>query len=228
MVKLTNQRLCGSTCHAGLKIHKYQRILLYIPFMVPLSRMGHSMMQTVFPCSSFPVLLSLPFPIHRHRLIRGCCGGVLACAVSLICGCSGDSGDLPEFVTIKGTVTYNGDPLDRGQVVYTPAEETGGGKAARGSIQPDGSFQMRTSPSVPGVVHGKYAISILVPDQTDAPTTSAGPGSAPVERPSDDRFASGEDDKPPIPAQYASAETSGLEDTVTADHSGVMNINLVD
>ena len=198
------------------------------PFMVLISHMGHSMIQTSFTCSLFPVLPSLPFPHYRHRrLIQGCCAGVVACAVSLISGCSGDSGDF-EFVTIKGTVTYNGEPLDRGQVVYSPAEESGGGRAARGSIQPDGSFQMRTSPSVPGVVHGKYAISIFVPEQTDSPTTSAGPSSAPVERPSDDRFGGGEEDKPTIPAKYASAETSGLEDTVTADHSGVMNIVLID
>lgn len=47
---------------------------------------------------------------------------VVAGAVSAIAGCGSSSG--PQMMPIKGNITYNGQPLTQGRVVYMPKEPT--------------------------------------------------------------------------------------------------------
>jgi hypothetical protein len=124
-------------------------------------------------------------------------------------------------------VTFNGETLTNGEVVYTPIKNSEGqmtGRNARGIIEPGGVFKMRTSPSVPGVVYGEYAISLVIVDSD--PNVAAGPSGNPVARPSEDRNI-----KPKnvdIPEKYLSPTTSGLRETVDAGHSGKTDIVLTD
>ncbi|MDZ7616435.1 MAG: hypothetical protein U1E05_05480 [Patescibacteria group bacterium] len=74
----------------------------------------------------------------------------------LAAGCGGGS-DLP-MSPVRGTVTYQGKPLARGEVVFTPVEGTTGPQAV-GHIQSDSSFQLRTA-NRPGAVVGKHRVTV--------------------------------------------------------------------
>ncbi len=64
--------------------------------------------------------------------------GILVSAV----GCT--SGTPFPMATVKGTVTYQGKPLDHGRVVFLPEQGTPG-PAAVGVIQSDGSFRVENA-----------------------------------------------------------------------------------
>jgi hypothetical protein len=135
--------------------------------------------------------------------------------------------DIPAYVPISGTVTLNGETLTDGEVVFTPVKDSEGkisGRIARGIIESNGTFKMRTSPSVPGVTHGEYAISLVVVERD--PAVESGPSGNPVQRPSPERNV-----KPKhatIPEKYLSPTTSGIRETVDASHSGRTDIVLED
>ena len=56
-------------------------------------------------------------------------------------GC-GSGGQL-ELGRVQGTVTYQGKPLEQGRVVFSPEKGTVGPQSV-GTINADGSFEMRT------------------------------------------------------------------------------------
>jgi hypothetical protein len=88
---------------------------------------------------------------HSPLRLR-CATATVALLCGMLCGCGGAK-DAPKSVPIKGMVTYKDQPISRGEVVYTPAKD-GAGRMHCGGISPDGTFQLRTSPSVPGVCRG--------------------------------------------------------------------------
>lgn len=62
--------------------------------------------------------------------------------VALHGGCS--SSAPPGPATVRGKVTFQGQPVAGGLVVFAPDPDRGGtGKPARGETGPDGSFQLR-------------------------------------------------------------------------------------
>ncbi len=69
------------------------------------------------------------------RIFIGCL------AVSFLAGCGGEP-KLPEY-TVKGTVKYDGKPLESGSVVLDPIDGVGG--AASGGIQ-NGTFELKSQP----------------------------------------------------------------------------------
>ncbi len=103
-------------------------------------------------------------------------------------GCSGKS--TPETSTVQGKVTYQGNPVTQGVILLTPE---GSGQAATGEIQTDGSFQLTTFKKNDGARPGKYRVAVQ-----PFPATGGIPGM---------EFPEG---KPPIPAKYLDANTSGL------------------
>lgn len=64
----------------------------------------------------------------------------LLLAVALI-GCGGGEDDAParEFADVTGKVTYNGEPLKSGKVMFQPPT----GAVVVGDIQPDGTYAMK-------------------------------------------------------------------------------------
>lgn len=112
----------------------------------------------------------------------------LAAALVFLAGC-GDSG--PKLVQVRGKVTYNGNPVPRGTVIFTPAA---GGPPATGEIGPDGSFAMTTFKTADGAVPGKHKVFIVamaVP--TDELPEARSPTPPPI-----------------IPVKYTSPATSPL------------------
>lgn len=91
----------------------------------------------------------------------GCRCWLLAGAVGLLlhAGCS-DSG--PRLVKVRGRVTYQGEPVTLGTVMFA-ATETGGGTFTRpgiGMIEEDGSYVMNAVAGRKGVVPGEYKVAI--------------------------------------------------------------------
>lgn len=62
----------------------------------------------------------------------------------------------PRIVPVSGKVTYNGTPLKFGSVMFQPAS----GPMARGSIQPDGTFQLTTRTDGDGCAEGTSKVRI--------------------------------------------------------------------
>lgn len=125
-------------------------------------------------------------------------GGGFA-AVSMSGGCGG-SAPAPAPATVRGKVTFNGQPVVGGLVVFSPDPQRGGrGKPARAETGPDGTFalQLEGAAHVPA---GWYRVALLpapaVPDPL-APAPAA-----------------------PFPAKLARPDQSGLEREIVAgkDH----------
>ncbi len=74
----------------------------------------------------------------------------------VIAGCGDQSG--LNLATVQGTVTYNGNPVDHGQVVFIPTEGVGGPSAV-GEIHSDGSYQMRTA-DFEGAAVGRHKVTV--------------------------------------------------------------------
>jgi len=114
----------------------------------------------------------------------------------------------PKVVRVRGTVTYKGQPLVNGFVMFNPADPQKG-HVARGKIAEDGSFTMSTFEPGDGVMPAEYIITVR----------SWVPGSGPT--PMDE--AAGVFVTSSIPERYMDPRTSGLKETVG---SSAMELNL--
>jgi hypothetical protein len=98
----------------------------------------------------------------------------IACA-----GCTSGSGSLPSLISVKGKVTYKGQPVTTGVVQFEPDDY---GRNASGNIQSDGTYELTTFKPGDGVVAGHHRISItdtgrqggrdVVPKKYARPNTS--------------------------------------------------------
>lgn len=83
----------------------------------------------------------------------------------LLLGCGGDGALSP----VHGKVFFQGKPLSRGTIVFTPDPARGGaGPQASADIQPDGTFSLHTA-SIEGAVPCWHRVTILAlePPSTD-------------------------------------------------------------
>jgi hypothetical protein len=130
---------------------------------------------------------------------------VLGCVLVIAGGCGSGVRAIDGSVPVSGTVTFNGQPLEQGMVRFAPE---GGGKTqpATGQIK-NGKFTMQTTASSPGVVAGKYKVSIISNKPFSPPALK--PGTPP------DPKAKFEPESL-IPKKYNDIKTSGLEADVTA------------
>lgn len=82
--------------------------------------------------------------------------GILLCG-SLLPGCGTGAAPLAE---VHGKVTYQGTILQSGTVVFTPDASRGGrGDLAEATIQPDGSFTLKTG-NAPGAAPGWHRVTV--------------------------------------------------------------------
>lgn len=112
-----------------------------------------------------------------------------AAAVALSGGC-GSNTPQAGLATVRGKITFNGQPVAGGLVVFTPdPRRGGGGKPARSQTAPDGSFQLQLEDSN-AIPPGWYRVSLApppaIPDPLSAspvfPTKLARPDMSGIER----------------------------------------------
>ena len=75
----------------------------------------------------------------------------------------------PRTFPVKGTVMYNGKPVPKGTVLFTPMN---GGSTATGEINEDGTYRLTTYKSGDGACAGEYRVVIMAmegPMQGDPP-----------------------------------------------------------
>jgi len=73
---------------------------------------------------------------------------------------------------VKGKVTYKGEPVKGGSVVFSPLSE--GGKAASSEIQQDGTYTLSTNRPGDGVKPGRYRVTFTPPPGQEAPASVPG------------------------------------------------------
>ena len=93
----------------------------------------------------------------------------LAAALTAIAVVSAGCGSGQE-ASVKGVVTLDGKPVERGRITFVPAESGAGAFAA---INADGSYEARTG-SVDGLETGEYLIAVQsredsIPDPKGGP-----------------------------------------------------------
>jgi len=131
--------------------------------------------------------------IERTRERRGTrllVAAAMALALVVAGGCRKGMPTVP----VSGKVTYKGQPLKFGSVLFQPEV----GPTARGAIQPDGTFTLSTD-GKDGAVVGKHRVEIKCATTQDP---SAPPPNRNTEQPAG---------KSLIPERYTSYGTSGFE-----------------
>lgn len=83
-----------------------------------------------------------------------------AVGVMLLIACGCGSSDLP-LAGVCGTVTYQGKPLDHGQVIFTLEKSASGGRSVPsvGGITHNGSYEMRTG-ARKGAPLGRFIVTV--------------------------------------------------------------------
>lgn len=111
--------------------------------------------------------------------------------VALVAGCSESE---PDYVPVRGQVFYKDKPLGQGVVMFQPTN----GPPARGTIQPDGTFELETPGKGSGARVGTNRVRISAREMPKDPGGEIGLG----------RLL--------IPARYNDITTSGLTAEVKA------------
>lgn len=133
----------------------------------------------------------------------------IVCAIALtglLAGCGSGTGPL---VAVTGTVSYQGQPLPGGMIVFTPDSAKGTqGSIGSAKIHPDGSFSLSTGDSS-GVVPGWHRITVVA--ISDSVPSSGQPYPIPVSL---------------IPEKYRSGDLSGLVREVRTGQENTFHLNL--
>jgi hypothetical protein len=85
----------------------------------------------------------------------------------LAAGCGGPS--RPETAPTSGRVTYKGQPVAGGRIVFFP-EPSGAGRQAIGTIGPDGRYSLTTFRDGDGAVLGRHRVTIKATRVTGPPS----------------------------------------------------------
>ena len=138
--------------------------------------------------------------------------GAMALMIALTAMISGCS-KSPDLAAVEGRVTYNGQPLKFGTVMF---QNVKGGQPAIGMIQPDGSFKMVTPKAGDGAKPGSYEVVVSCYENHD-------PSKAPVADRGD--MSPG---KSLVPQKYMMAATSGLTAEVKPEGNEPLVFELTD
>ncbi len=142
---------------------------------------------------------------------------VCLAALALFVGCGTSTG--PKTVPVTGTVTLDGTPVAGAVVTFSP--EAADGRAATGTTDGSGRFELTTTVSGDGAVPGSYFVGI---SKTSGGEAAVGAGAvdeeaaykAAEEKGIDVTGAAGAKEKPEavkdeLPPRYKSPGTSGFD-----------------
>jgi hypothetical protein len=124
-------------------------------------------------------------------------------------GCKGPK--VEGLVPVRGTVTFNGEPLEGATVGFTPREFKTGDRLATGKTDSKGAFELRTIGEL-GVLPGEYAVVLI--------KNKAIPGNQtpPKGRPAPVKIES------LIPKRYGDPKTTDLN--VVVENNGIRDLQL--
>ncbi len=140
------------------------------------------------------------------RLAQSGLAVLVASGVLIVAGCGGDDSGLPQRHPVSGTVTYKGEPVESGTIVFEPSDFNKG-RVASGTIK-DGYYQLSTSGEGPdGALAGDYKIAIIskVVDLSNVEANRAGGAGR-----QDDIYKAEQKAVRKIPKKYELSSSSGL------------------
>ena len=136
---------------------------------------------------------------HRAPVLLAIGLGLLPVAAI---GCGEDDG-IGQRYPVSGTVTYQGQPVPRATITFTPVD-AGGGRPATDDTDQSGYFQLSTASPRDGALPGKYLVTVSAVE-IDLSKTKGAPGGM---------YRSDIILKAPkkrlVPAKYSSTKTSPL------------------
>jgi hypothetical protein len=143
----------------------------------------------------------------RLRVAAGwtCATGIALVFTLVAQGCGRTDPAKPKLAKVSGKVTYKGQPLTKGRVVFTPVAGKGSesGQVASGDIESDGSYRLTTFDTNDGAVLGQHIITLQVYQGGDDMGKPKPDGTFDYKLP-----------KSAIPNKYTQADTSPLRYTV--------------
>jgi hypothetical protein len=140
-----------------------------------------------------------------------------------VTGCGDDSG-LGQRYSVSGSVTFNGQPVEKGQIAFVPVD-LNKQRAANGFIQ-DGRYSLTTITPQDGALPGDYKVTIVSKeaDNSQVIKTIMEKGGGARQAEVGKATANAKDR---IPAKYQLPETSGLTAKVE-ERSNTINFTLKD
>ena len=143
-----------------------------------------------------------------------------AATLLVVAGCGNDDG-LGRRYSVTGKVTYKGEPVKEGNIIFDPASPDG--RHASGTIK-DGYYKLSTLGNDDGAFPGKYKVAVIAKDvDTSKVLANAGGGAGRH----DDIYKASKAAKNLVPTKYNSSQKSGLEAEVEAK-SNTKNFDLTD
>lgn len=135
--------------------------------------------------------------MHAIRMLS-----VALAAMVFVAGCGPAVPETPEVVPVKGTVTFDGQPLGKAVISFQP---TASGRGASAISNDDGSFAPSSFSSGDGLVPGSYGITV-----TKYPSAAAGVGADMDSEDYTGEDTAADDPKNELPAKYETRDSSGL------------------
>jgi hypothetical protein len=153
-------------------------------------------------------------------VLHGCrraTAALAGAALVLVLGCGGDDGYAKRF-PVSGTVTLQGQPLEKGQIRFTPVDNAQA-RAAAGQIE-SGNYSLTTVTPGDGAIPGTYQVTIVSRevDKDVMTKTSAKVGGLPLPT---DVMKAIKTSKRLVPSKYELASTSGLKANVKAESNTI-------
>lgn len=156
--------------------------------------------------------------LTRSRPVRLAAAGLSFTLLLVFVGC-GAGADMPKLGKVHGKVTYKGQPVTSGHIVFTPsaAKEGEAGHAATGEISSDGTYVMTTFNTGDGAILGQHTVTVTVREKGDEN----------LGKPDKEGHIKYELPKSVTPSKYASVDQSPLKCTV-AEGGTTFDIELKD
>ena len=129
--------------------------------------------------------------------------------LSTLLGCKEPK--IKGLVPVRGTITFNGEPLEGATVGFTPKEFNTGDRLATGKTDSKGVFELRTI-GEPGILPGEYVV-VLIKNKT-----IPGNPTPPKSRPAPVKIES------LIPKRYGDPKTTDLN--VVVENNGIRDLQL--
>jgi len=160
----------------------------------------------------------------RRRLHNLAVASATTIGLLIVTGCGDDTG-LAKRYPVQGTVTYQGKPVENGQITFTPTKSDDSSRPAGGTIL-EGKYTLTTANPDDGALPGEYLVSVASKQVDDAKVKETinkqGGGARQHEVAKAQSKA-----KNLIPAKYALPDTSGLTASVKAQ-SNTIDFDLKD
>lgn len=171
------------------------------------------MFDVILPMNRFAAAALPVFSREFHaRILSIFVLPIILVAISGEMGCKKQQ--LHTIVPVSGTVMYNGKPLQFGTIMFQPEA----GQFATGTIQADGTFQMKIPGEGNGAAVGKNSVCISCLENDNPEVMNKFKSSSQASE-----FYPG---KSLIPLKYRSCDTSGITVEVLPDGNDSVIINL--